>query len=453
MTHSRWRLVAVTLAATVAGASALPSVALADKVGDAEWWLRPLRIAEAQSITRGNGVVVGLIDLAVDDSRPELRGKVLSGKGVGSGFPSDGRGVTNDAHGTEMAGLIAGESPSKSGFLGVAPGAKILPFAGEPNSRTVAEGLRWLTDQGADVINISQGGPQRTAEEAAAVQYALSHDVVVVASAGNRVGSDNVETPANLPGVVAVSGVEKNGDFSNQSSFGPEVVLAAPGAEIPAPASLKAHDTGYGLATGTSPAAAIVSGVAALIRAKYPKLNAANVIERLIRTARDNGDPGRDALFGFGTVRPYQALTANVPEVQASSLGAPVDPSASVAAPREDLSARPVADSGFPVAIVLVVGVVGIVVALVILLIVLASRKRRRRFPVQGFGPPHPAGSPPGGWPQQYGPGGPPQQFGPPQYVPTQQYGPTQPQYGPPQQYGQQPPQQDGQPGEQRPPF
>ena len=453
MARSRWRFLAATLAAVVVGTLASPSAARADHIRDMQWWLNPLRIIEAQEITRGNGVVVGLIDGPVDSSRPELRGKVLAG--MGSGSAPDGRGKSSDAHGTEMAGLIAGESPSKGGFLGVAPGAKILPYFAVFTEASMAAGVRWLTDNGANVINISQGGSGHSAKVTSAVQYALSHDVVIVASAGNRVGNDNVETPANIQGVLAVSGVDKKGDFWVKSSYGPEVVLAAPSVEIPAPSSLAAHDTGYGLPSGTSPATAIVSGVAALVRAKYPQMNAANVIERLIRTARDNGDPGRDALFGFGTVRPYQALTANVPEVQASSLGAPVDPSASVAAPREDLSARPVADSGFPVGIVLVVGVVGIVVALVILLIVLASRKRRRRFPVQGFGPPHPAGSPPGGWPQQYGPPqyGPPQQSGPQQYVPPQQYGPPQPQYGPPQQYGQQPPQQYGQPGEQRPPF
>src|SRR6185437_13513549 len=81
--------------------------------------------------------------------------------------------------------------------------------------------------------------------------------------------------------------------------------------------------SGYALGSGTSFATAIVSGVVALIRAKFPQLNAPNVINRLIRTAKDNGDPGRDKYFGFGTIRPLDALTADVPMVTENPLGAP----------------------------------------------------------------------------------------------------------------------------------
>lgn len=430
MTRRSSQLLAMGLAALIAGALAAPGGARADPVRDAEWWLGPLRIGESHSITRGEGVVVGLIDTGVDETRPELRGRLLPGKGYAAGDPPNGWDSSAEAaHGTGIAGIIAGQAPKENGFIGVAPGAKILPFATNVTvPGAVPAGLRWLTDQGAKVVNIARGSlSQPTPEEISAVQYAVSRDVVVVASAGNRQGGDDVANPARIPGVVAVSSADRVGDFSNASSYGPEVVLAAPGVEIAAPAPLSKSRTGYSIPTGTSPATAIVSGVAALVRARYPDMSAANVIERLIRTARDKGDPGRDPYYGFGTVRPYQALTESVPEVKDSSLGAP--PAAT--APAAQQPPGKVTSTGSTE----ILGLrpsrwafIVVVAAVAILLIVLISRKRQPATPL-GFQSPQQTPQAARSWPPPPGPA----QQGPPPHGPPPQ-GPPPP--SPPPQSG-----------------
>lgn len=424
MTPSHKRLLITTLTALLTSTLSVPTPAHADQIRDLQWWLAPLRIEEAHSVTRGQGVVVGLIDSPVDESRPEIRGRILPGKGFQGADPANGWSSEAAAgHGTRMAGIIAGQSPKKDGFLGVAPDAKVLPFAAaNASTDAVAEGVRWLTDQGAKVINLSQGtldpaGPR----EVSALQYALSRDVVVVASAGNRDGGDAVGNPANIPGVVAVSGVDPSGDFSNGSSFGSEVVLAAPSEKIIAPTPVKTIESGYGMSTGTSPAAAIVSGVAALIRAKYPKMSAANVIERMIRTARDNGDPGRDPYFGFGTIRPYQALTEDVPEVKDSSLGTPTTQTTTPGQPATAAGPppRPTKILGLAPSRWAVIAIAALALIFLIFLIVLISKRRQPVTPL-GFHQPLPNAQNPPGWPP---PQGPTQQWPPPQ-GPVQQLPP-----------------------------
>ncbi|MEK8109632.1 S8 family serine peptidase [Micromonospora sp. M12] len=113
-----------------------------------------------------------------------------------------------------------------------------------------------------------------------------------------------------------MTGTTRGGAFWSGSVQGPEAVVAAPGDRI----YNVANEKGYGWGDGTSDATAIVSGLAALIRAKYPNLDAANVINRIIRTSRDAEPSGRDPQYGFGVIDPVKALTANVPPVTANPL-------------------------------------------------------------------------------------------------------------------------------------
>jgi subtilisin family serine protease len=114
--------------------------------------------------------------------------------------------------------------------------------------------------------------------------------------------------------VVAVGAVDSNGKHAAISVMGKEVVLAAPGEDI------VSTDPGrkYRHATGTSEATAIVSGAVALIRAKYPKMSAAEVVHRLTATATDAGPKGRDEQYGYGVINLAAALTANVPPLEAT---------------------------------------------------------------------------------------------------------------------------------------
>jgi type VII secretion-associated serine protease mycosin len=354
----------VTVCVLLALDTATP--ANADSVRDRQWHLLTLHVAAAQQLSAGTNVTVAVVDTGVDGRHVDLAGNVLPGPDFTS---PDGDGRTDDdGHGTAMASLIAGHGHGAGGgVLGIAPGAKILPVRTRVTfSRgDIAEGVQWSVDHNADVINLSlvTGESPALGE---AINEALANDVVVVAGVGLPGGLGKVPAPARIPGVVAVSGVDKAGNIVVSMS-GPEVTIAAPAKDI----AHAAKGGGYGLGTGTSDATAIVSGVVALIRSKYPDLDAANVINRLIQTADDKGPPGRDEQYGFGIVNPVRALTADVPRVDSNPLLGSVTQTTSPVAP-EPSQAKPSAapsDSdppwiwlGISLAVVLVAGATTVLV-------------------------------------------------------------------------------------------
>jgi subtilisin family serine protease len=226
----------------------------------------------------------------------------------------------------------------------------------------ISDGIEWAIAHGASVINISAGG-RPGVDLKRAVDDALAANIVVVASAGNDSGGP-LEYPAAYPGVVAVTGIDREGNIAAISSIGPGAVIAAPAVDI---YSITFHN-GYSTASGTSDAAAIVSGVAALIRSKYPKLSARDVIHRLVTTADDRGPPGRDDQYGYGIVDPVKALTADVPLL--SPTATPTTPQA---------APQPSGNSTDRTPIVLI----GLGALLIVLLITAAVAGRRRRAPAE----------------------------------------------------------------------
>jgi subtilisin family serine protease len=168
------------------------------------------------------------------------------------------------------------------------------------------------------VINLSLGGNGSSAALAAALDYAFAKDVVVVACTGNASanGSTDVWYPAREPGVLAVAGMEREGAALWSGSItGKQTVITAPATQL-----IGARPGGYWRVQGTSFAAPMVSGTAALIRSRWPTMAAPEVINRIIRTAQDRGAPGRDNQYGFGLVDPTAALTAIVPAVSTNPL-------------------------------------------------------------------------------------------------------------------------------------
>jgi type VII secretion-associated serine protease mycosin len=352
-----------------------------------QWYLDPLHVADAQRITTGAGVIVAVIDGdGVDGSHPDLAGQVLPGAGFGGASANGWSTVADASHMTGVASVIAAKGGGPDHLLGIAPGAKILPvgvMAGPPDTTVLdpaalAEAIRWAVDHGAKVINMSIGSAGPAPEvERDAIRYALDRDVVLVAAAGNaHAAGQAVAAPANIPGVVAVAGVDRSINPWSDSSSGPEVAISAPAVGIPTATPRAFSRSGYASGDGTSFAAPIVTGTVALIRAKYPQLNAANVIERLIATAKDQDPPGRDEHYGFGTVRVVDALTKDVPTVSTNPLGTP------------DASPSPGADTGPPVsssrankarAALIVVGVLVALVVLVVVLVVVGRSRRKSR--------------------------------------------------------------------------
>lgn len=370
------------LAVLLTGAAAQPAVAAPQRAE--QWYLDELRIDQAHKLSNGRGVIVAVVDSGVDATHPDLRGQVLPG-GRSYGASGDGR-ADEDGHGTHMAGIIAAANAATDGVDGIAPGAKILPIkikkGKDPASdQAQAQGIRMAVDGGARVINLSVGGPGAASpEEEQAIAYALERDVVVVASAGNTAkGESAVISPANIPGVIAVTGTTRGGAFWSGSVRGPEAVVAAPGDGI----LNIGPNHGYGWGDGTSDSAAIVSGVAALVRSKYPDLNAANVINRIIRTARDAGPAGRDTQYGFGRIDPVAALTADVPTVSENPLLDRAAPAGGTAQAAEDdtFDVTKYGDQGGPTdqQVVVIAAGIGLVLVILLALVIFLIRNRRRR--------------------------------------------------------------------------
>ncbi|MFD7659125.1 S8 family serine peptidase [Actinosynnema sp. NPDC059797] len=257
------------------------------------FWVAQLGLERAWAHTDGAGVTVAVLDTGVDPDHADLAGAVLPG----AEFPDLGSGARDaSGHGTDVAALIAGRS-------GVAPGARVLPVKVTGGGADANEALRWAVDHGARVVNLSLGGGTGSFDEG--LRYAAEHDVVVVAAAGNAGTDDGVTALARGEHVVAVSAVDREGRFREDVSVsGPEVALAAPGVDVP---------TSRGERSGTSYAAALVSGAVALVRAEYPDLDAVEVVELLTSTARDAGPEGRDPRYGFGVVDPARALEEGPP--------------------------------------------------------------------------------------------------------------------------------------------
>ncbi|MEU5715091.1 type VII secretion-associated serine protease mycosin [Streptomyces sp. NPDC020403] len=324
MTRAR-RLRAVTALAAATAFTLLPALpAHADAIRDQQWGLEAVHTDRAWQTTRGEGMTVAVLDTGVDGSHPDLAGQVLPGKDL-IGFGA-GQGDRSWAlHGTAMAGIIAGHGSGpgrEAGVLGVAPGAKILPVrvileSNDPSrarARTsrgtaLADGIRWATDQGADVINLSLGDDSKSAHpepgEDAAVQYALSKGVSVVASAGNSGDKgDHVSYPAAYPGVIAVAAVDKYGTHAAFSTRRWYATVSAPGVDI----VVANPDRHYYIEWGTSAASAFVSGAVALVRAAHPGLSPAQIKTLLADTARDSPAGGRDDARGYGLVDPAAAI-------------------------------------------------------------------------------------------------------------------------------------------------
>ncbi|MGV9614063.1 type VII secretion-associated serine protease mycosin [Nocardia xishanensis] len=322
-----------------------------------------LRLEHAWQFSRGEGQTVAVIDTGVS---PHPRLSVQPG----GDYVSDSDGTADcDGHGTLVAGIIAARpAPDGSdGFSGVAPDASILTIrqtslayqaknsyrsddtsgmsaGGYGTVDTLASAVVHAVDRGATVINLSAVSCRPAGTDAvdgalgAALRYAYDRNVVVVAAAGNlqqqgacksqngTAGWDAVSTIATpawfAPYVLSVASVEPDGSPSAFTLYGPWVSVAAPGSNL---MSLDSNPGGTGLVNGTpqadgqvapvngtSFATAYVSGLVALVRARFPELSAQQVMDRIIRTAHAPGS-GHDARIGAGLIDPVAALTAVVP--------------------------------------------------------------------------------------------------------------------------------------------
>jgi type VII secretion-associated serine protease mycosin len=407
-----------------------------------EWWFTSWGIEDrVWPITQGQGVTVAVLDTGVEASIPDMSPVVLPGTDE-TGGSGDGRTDLDTSavpgHGTGMASLIASQG-THTGFVGVAPRARILPVVIQ-GLVGAAAGIRYAVDHGAKVINISQAAPSACPDDVQkAVGYALQHDVVVVAGAGNDGDASNPSVyPANCAGVLAVGAVDSRTVPWSKTQRQPYVTVAAPGVAMVHFAKDGEVHTVDG---GTSPATALVSGAAALVRSKFPKMPAREVVQRLIASARDSGPKGKDELTGYGIIRPVHALLDNVPKSAPNPVFDGYDKWAAAnggsnATGSHGTSAASDGPNWGRIA-TLVIGLI-VVVAIIVGAMVFLRRGRRPQAP--GGQPYGQQGTPPYGGPyQQSGPppGAQPHYYPPAGGSPQGGQAPPQGQYPPPGQPGQ----------------
>ncbi|GAA2464162.1 type VII secretion-associated serine protease mycosin [Winogradskya humida] len=360
---SRTAQLAFTAAAVASLLGWAAAPAAADSIRKRQWHIAALDLSKAHKLSRGDGVIVAVIDSGVDAGHPDLAGAVLPGEDLVSDG-QDGRSDV-DGHGTQMAGIIAAHGHGDGGgTLGVAPNAKVLPIRLSINAfGTSGEAVKAVTfaqKHGAGVINMSFGSAD-DAPVQAAIRAALAADIVVVASSGNR-GEPGGDFPGRYPEVLTVGATDPADRIASFSITGPQVDLTAPGVDI---VTTGINSSGYYQGSGTSEATAVVSGAAALVRSRFPELSAAEVVHRLTATATDAGDPGRDDSYGYGRLNIVAALTANVPAAPASAHSETTPPSTAEALPqRFPKRTSPLVITGTAAAAVLILG--GLVLTLML---------------------------------------------------------------------------------------
>lgn len=273
----------------------------------------------AWSRTRGSAAVrIAVVDTGIDAGHPDLAGKVVAA----ANFTASTTTQDLSGHGTHVAGVAAAGFDNAVGIAGMAPSARLMDIkvlAVDKNGQTagdcadVADGVVWATDHGANVLNLSLGSPSPCQALELAVQYASAHGALVVAAAGNNASTSRFY-PAAFPDVLSVAASTNRDQLAGFSNRGAGWVdVAAPGEGIVSTLPTFDNASGavdYGYMSGTSMAAPIVSGIAALIWGQMPPDAARRDVEaRIFAGAQPIAGTGTD--FRYGRVDACRAVTGD----------------------------------------------------------------------------------------------------------------------------------------------
>ncbi|MFI5938420.1 type VII secretion-associated serine protease mycosin [Actinoplanes sp. NPDC051494] len=335
----------------------------------------------------GAGIRVAVLDSGVDDTHPQLRGRVERGKDFLHGHP-DGR-QDCVGHGTGVASIIVAGTAADAGLRGLAPGAIIVPVrvseqtdtanggtTGQPSGPgTFAAAIDWAASPSggnADVINMSLVMTDDSDKVRAAVARAVAGGVVVVAAVGNAGSEDKGNPkpyPASYPDVIGVGAIDVNGVRGDFSQHGDYVDIMAPGVAV----TFAARRGGHTSSDGTSFATPFVAATAALVRQRFPSLNPAQVARRILATADPAPGGSRSDGYGVGVLNPYRALT----ETLGPETPAPAAPRVMITDDPAALALQARRSDARDMSLLLAAGGAGVVVLVVVA--AAAFRRGRRR--------------------------------------------------------------------------
>ncbi len=276
-----------------------------DPLFSQQWHHARVRSTVAWDYSHGSGTVIAVVDTGVNCSHPDLKNNCIAGRDFVNrdNDPSDDHG-----HGTHVAGIASAVTNNGIGVAGAGWSASIMPIKvlgsnGNGGHATIADGIVWAVDHGAHVLNMSLGGFYTSSTLRNAVSYAIGKGVVVVSAVGND-NTSNPTYPTAYPGVIGVSATTQSDGRASFSNYGDTVDVAAPGVGILS----TVMSGGYQAWSGTSMAAPIVSGIAALLKNQAPSRSPQQIEALLENSAQDLGAPGWDPLFGAGRVDAGRAL-------------------------------------------------------------------------------------------------------------------------------------------------
>ncbi|MEJ6951595.1 S8 family serine peptidase [Natronospora cellulosivora (SeqCode)] len=282
----------------------------ANKYEEQKEYYSLISLPYAWSITTGtDDITVAVLDTGIDNQHPDLRDNIINGKNfTGDGSIYDTSDI--NGHGTHVAGIIG--AADNQGVVGVNWNVNLIPVKvlnneGSGTLAGIVEGIEWVINEtDTNIINMSLGTDFDSITLENAVEAAYNAGITVIAAAGNTGEELNykVKYPAAYESVISVGSLDTNLKRSNFSSYGEMLDFMAPGEGI--------YSTlpggGYGNMNGTSMAAPHIAGIAALILSRNANLKPNEVKYKLLRTAQDLGEAGKDYHYGFGLINSHAAV-------------------------------------------------------------------------------------------------------------------------------------------------
>ncbi|MCQ4637943.1 S8 family serine peptidase [Anaerovorax odorimutans] len=307
------------------------ATAINDALRSSLWHLDTIQAQDAWNLAGKaphNAARVAVLDTGVDLSHPDLQQNLRASlcKDTSYGNQRDLIG-DDDGHGTHVAGIIAATANNGLGVAGVASGTdnqnveliavdiyrydcpegKVEKAGNYAFSDGILAGIDYAVGLKADVINMSMALNQNDAAVHQHIKNAANQNITIVCSAGNT-SSDEEQYPSDYEQCISVIATDRNNKRTNFSNYGPKKDLSAPGQGIVSTCPTALNSTGYIAFSGTSMAAPMVSGAAALLYSVRPNLSPDRVKELLYTTATDIYAKGRDNDSGYGIVNAYRAI-------------------------------------------------------------------------------------------------------------------------------------------------